>query len=86
MHEWSITDGPGTLATEDAGSTQAFTIVLDDGTTAQAQIHLTFIGEMFHGAVRSFAGTMAIGQHHFSLIGTYNTRDRAGHCHTAPES
>ncbi len=86
MHDWPIINGPACLTTRDVGTSQAFIITLPDNSIASFSIELATVGDMFGGDTKSFSGVLRIGKRIHEIIGTYNVREKTGHCQTTAHS
>lgn len=77
FREWSIADGPAELTDRDVNTVCTFTLVSGESLL----ISITHVGRMHGGNIHSFSGTI-YSDHPHEVIGTYNTLDRTGYCHT----
>ncbi|MEK7537598.1 MAG: hypothetical protein AAB619_01335 [Patescibacteria group bacterium] len=82
FREWSIADGPADLTEHDVGQQRTFTVVQPDGSQTSIVVTITQFGPMFGGDIRSFGGTTQVDGQVIEIFGTYQLRDRVGHCQT----
>lgn len=79
---WSIADGPADLTDQDIGTTLTVTVATAETPPRPATIDVKSVGAMHGGDIRSFSGQLSFDGATVAVIGTYNTRDRTGSCHT----